>query len=49
MAVEAAGSVTPKLVCIASTINDTVGTGSACVSTPKVLSAAFVSLQPRPH
>jgi hypothetical protein len=40
--------VTPKLACFASQRNSTVGAGSACSSTPKVMSAEFTSLQPSP-
>lgn len=45
---EAAGSVTPKLTCFASTKNNTVGEGKACTSSPRVMAAVFTSLEPTP-
>jgi hypothetical protein len=46
---EAAGSVTPNLKCYKSDLNSTVGEGSACASSPRVLSAVFTSLEPKPE
>jgi hypothetical protein len=45
---EAAGSVTPNLICSKSAVNSTVGAGNACYSLQKSMAANFTSLQPTP-
>jgi hypothetical protein len=46
---EAAGWVTPNLDCFTSNRNNTAGQGHACSASPKVMSAVFSSLQPKPN
>ncbi|KAL2199216.1 hypothetical protein P885DRAFT_75630 [Corynascus similis CBS 632.67] len=46
---EATGVLKPKLNCFKSMRDSKIGGGVACASTPKVMSAEFISLQPTPN
>ncbi|KAL2142099.1 hypothetical protein VTI28DRAFT_1554 [Corynascus sepedonium] len=46
---EATGVLKPKLNCFKSMRDSKIGGGIACASTPKVMSAEFISLQPTPN
>jgi hypothetical protein len=45
---EAAGEVTPTLLCGASVKNSTIGAGTGCAAKDTSLAANFTSLEPTP-